>query len=160
MKLDKPNQQTLAAWAADCAERVLPLFESRRPHDDRPRRAIELLREWMRRGEVSMAEVRTISLAAHAAARDVADDPAAAAAAHAAGQAAGTAHSPRHAGGASWYAARAVGFAAPADESGAAMAHEHEWQTTHIPEELWPFVFPPRTWPVKLPKPRRRVTTA
>ena len=31
----------MAAWAADCAERVLPLFEAAYPEDDRPRRAIE-----------------------------------------------------------------------------------------------------------------------
>lgn len=159
MKLDKPNQQVLAAWAADCAERVLPLFEAKCPRDDRPRRAIELLREWMRRGEVSMAEVRAISLAAHAAARSIADDPAACAAARAAGQAAGVAHSPRHAGGASFYAAKAVGWAAAPEEAGAALHREHEWQASRIPEDLWPFVFPPRTWPVKLRKPRHRVNS-
>jgi hypothetical protein len=160
MKLDKPNQQALAAWAADCAEHVLPFFEAKCPRDDRPRKAIELLRTWMRIGEVSMAEVRATSLAAHAAARAVDDDPAACAAARAAGQAAGTAHAPGHAGGAAWYAAKAAGLAAADVDPTAAIAREHEWQASRIPEALWPVVFPGRLWPISLPKRGRRVTTA
>ncbi|HPW11377.1 MAG TPA: hypothetical protein PK154_09725, partial [Methanoregulaceae archaeon] len=74
--LDKPivdlaigvNHRILALWAADCAERVLPLFEELCPGDPRPRRAIEALREWVRSGVFRMADVRRTALDAHAAA--------------------------------------------------------------------------------------------
>jgi len=38
------EQQSLALWAADCAEQVLPVFEGSHPDDDRPRSAIEAAR--------------------------------------------------------------------------------------------------------------------
>lgn len=50
----------LAAWAADCAERVLSLFEEHSP-DDRPRRAIA--RAWAR-GEVPVGDAMKAALAA------------------------------------------------------------------------------------------------
>lgn len=39
------NQRIIALFAADCAERVLPIFEREMPGDDRPRRAIEAARD-------------------------------------------------------------------------------------------------------------------
>lgn len=42
-----PHQQAL--WAADCAERVLHLFEAARPGDNRPRLAIEAARRYAAR---------------------------------------------------------------------------------------------------------------
>ncbi|MEZ4620697.1 MAG: hypothetical protein R2867_35020 [Caldilineaceae bacterium] len=59
----------LATWAADCAERVLQLFEEVSPTDERPRAAINACRMWVRTGVFVMAEIRGASLAAHAAAR-------------------------------------------------------------------------------------------
>lgn len=35
-----------ALFAADCAERVLPIFEARFPNDTRPRKAIQAARDW------------------------------------------------------------------------------------------------------------------
>ena len=69
-KYSKQDQMTMAAWAADCAERVLGLFETAYPGDDRPRNAIETCRTWVRTGVFRMAEIRGASLGAHAAARD------------------------------------------------------------------------------------------
>lgn len=46
--LDKQEQRSLALWAADCAEHVLPFFEEKHPQDDRPRKAIEAGRAWVR----------------------------------------------------------------------------------------------------------------
>lgn len=43
-KYGKPDLMTMAAWAADCAERVLLLFEKVYPGDDRPCKAIEASR--------------------------------------------------------------------------------------------------------------------
>jgi hypothetical protein len=93
--------------AAKEAGRVLKFFEQERPQDRRPRAAIEAIREWAEdQRTLGMNEVRTLSLAAHAAARDVQSD-AAKFAAHAAGQAVGTWHAPAHALGAFGYAGRA-----------------------------------------------------
>ena len=94
--------------AAKEAGRVLKYFEQERPQDRRPREAIEAIREWAEgKRTLGMKEVRTLSLAAHAAARDVKSD-AAKFAAHAAGQAVGSWHAPAHALGAFGYAGRAA----------------------------------------------------
>jgi hypothetical protein len=103
----KPDQRVLALWAADCAEHVLPYFEEKYPDDDRPRKAIEALHEWIRTGVFSMAVIRKSSLSAHSAAKGIEEEDAVFAA-HSAGQALGTAHVPTHALGASIYAIRAV----------------------------------------------------
>jgi len=81
-------------WATDCAEHVLPYFEEKYPKDNRPRKAIEAGRAWVR-GEIAMREARTAAFAAHAAARDT-NQAAACAAARAAGHAAATAHVADH----------------------------------------------------------------
>lgn len=128
------DHQTLATWAADCAERVLPLFEEKYPGDTRPREAIAALREWICTGEFHMANVRRGSLAAHAAARAVAEDDAARSSARAAGQALATAHVPRHALAAALYAATAVRDATPPSEMDAATLREREWQLRHLDE--------------------------
>ncbi len=127
LTLGEADRRLLAAWAADCAERTLTLFEAQAPGDTRPRDAIVGLRAFAR-GEMRIGPVRALSARAHAAARDV-GDPAAAAAARAAGQAAGTAHMAAHARGAAAYAAKAVGLAAPDDPD--AVADEVRWQLDH-----------------------------
>ncbi|NTV22514.1 MAG: hypothetical protein HGB03_03040 [Candidatus Yonathbacteria bacterium] len=94
--------------AAQEAERVLPLFEREHPGDSRPRKAIEALRSWAEgKRALNMKEVRTLSLDAHAAAREATSD-AARHAARAAGQAIATWHVPTHALGAFSYAAKAL----------------------------------------------------
>lgn len=126
----------MAAWAADCAERVLPLFEAAYPEDDRPRRAIETGRTWwVRTGVFRMAEIRGASLGAHAAARDAKGNDAAHFAARAAGQAVATAHVPQHAYGGAYYALKAVAAADPANAV-ANVAAEREWQAERLPEGL------------------------
>ncbi len=102
----KPDQRLLAIWAAECSERVLGYFEEKYP-DDRPRRAIEVLREWIATGVFSMTVIRKASLGAHAAAKGKKEADAVFAA-HSAGQAVGTAHVVTHAFGASIYGIRAV----------------------------------------------------
>lgn len=101
------GHRSQALEAADCAERVLALFESRAPNDDRPRKAIDAARAWAR-GEIRVGAARTAALSAHAAARDAAAHPAACAAARAAGHAAATAHVVTHARAASLYANKAL----------------------------------------------------
>ncbi len=124
LTLSEDDRRVLAAWAADCAERTLALFEAEAPGDRRPREAIDGVRSFAR-GDMRIGQVRDLSVRAHAAARDL-GDPAAAAAARAAGQAAGTAHMAAHARGAAAYAAKAAALAAPHDPT--AVADEVRWQ--------------------------------
>ncbi len=125
----KPDQKILALWAADCAERVLPYFEDKYPHDGRPRKAIETLREWVRTGVFKMSVIRGASLAAHAAAKGKKDADAIFAA-HSAGQALGTAHVVTHALGASLYAIRAV--AAHSGNVSDGLVKERNWQLRRL----------------------------
>ena len=127
LTLSEDDRRVLAVWAADCAERTLPLFEGHVPSDTRPRDAIDGARAFAR-GEMRIGPIRARSAAAHAAARDV-GDPAAVNAARAAGHAAGTAHMASHARGAPAYAGIAVGLAAPDDP--AAGAAEIQWAVSH-----------------------------
>jgi hypothetical protein len=130
----KASHKTMAIWAADCAERILPYFEERHAEDDRPRKAIAALRQWVQTGVFRMADVRGASLAAHAAAREAAEDDAARSAARAAGQAMATAHVPAHAMAAAIYAATAVRDAADPAESETAALTERQWQLQHLCE--------------------------
>ena len=134
-RYSRQDQTTMAVWAAYCAERVLPFFESVYPEDDRPRRAIEACRAWVETGIFRMADIRGASLAAHAAARDAEEGSAARFAARAAGQAVATAHVPQHAYGAAYYALKAVAAANPANAV-AGVAAEREWQAARLPEGL------------------------
>ena len=138
--LDKQDQRSLALWAADCAEHVLPFFEEKHPQDDRPRKAIEATRAWVR-GEIACGAARAAAFAAHAAARD-ADEGAARAAARATGHAAGTAHMAGHARHAAAYAVKAVTYAAVPAEAAAATTKEGDWQYRRLPQDLRPLVFP------------------
>ena len=107
------DRRAIGLWAADCAERVLPLFEAKAPSDARARAAIEGIRAFAR-GDNRSGQLRSLFSAAYAAAREV-GDPAAAAAARAAGLAAATPfmhaqlslNQTKHALGPAMYAARA-----------------------------------------------------
>src|SRR5262249_51489321 len=90
MTLSDDERRLVGFWAADCALRVLPLFEAKAPSDARPREAIEGARAFARGGKRT-AKLRSLALAAFAAAREV-GDPAATAAARAAGLAASVAY--------------------------------------------------------------------
>src|SRR5262245_43803435 len=95
--LARTDHTFLARLAADCAERVLPLF-ARHSDDVRLQRALEIGRAWAN-GEVKTGVAMKASLAAHAAARE-ACDKAAVAAARSAGHAVATAHAADHSLGA------------------------------------------------------------
>ncbi len=125
------DHKTLAVWAIDCAERVLPYFEEKYPDDDRPRKAITTLQTWIDTGVFSMAVIRKASLDSHAAAREVGEDNPARSAARAAGQAVATAHVPDHSMGAALYALQAVHRAADAAD---AVIKERDWQYQHLLE--------------------------
>lgn len=132
--VSKSQHATLAIWAADCAERVLPYFEEKFPNDNRPRQAIEACRTWARTRIFRMAEVRGVSLAAHAAAREAAEGSPARSAARAAGQAIATARVRTHSIAAAIYAATAVRDATDAANAKRATDAERQWQYQHLLE--------------------------
>ena len=125
--LSEADRRILAAWAADCAEHVLELFESEAPCDSRPRDAIARARAFAR-GELGVAEQIRRRFVGGGAAREV-SSPAAVAAARAAGQASAVPHMGAHALGAAAYAARAAGLA---DGRPEAVGDEIHWQLAHL----------------------------
>jgi hypothetical protein len=126
--LSEADRRIVAMWAADCAERVLGLFEAEAPGDSRPRDAIARTRAFAR-GELDVAREIRRRFVAGAAAREV-SAPAAVAAARAAGQAASIPHMGAHALGAAAYAAKAAGLAAP--DRPEAVREEIRWQLGHM----------------------------
>lgn len=134
-KYSKEDQKLMATWAADCAKRVLPFFEEAYPDDDRPRKALETCRTWIRTGLFKMAEIRAASLGSHAAARAVKGNDPALFAARAAGQAVGTAHVAQHAYGGALYALKAIAASDPANAE-KNVAKERDWQARHLPKHL------------------------
>ena len=127
------DHRLLARWAASCAEHVLPLFESVRPDDQRPRRAIENARAWVQ-GEIRMQEARTSAGKANAAARDLNGAPRFAA--YAAAQAANVAHVAAHELGAAAYAIKAARASAPGGQGEAAGRLECRWQRDQLAEAI------------------------
>jgi hypothetical protein len=130
--LSETDRRLVAEWAAECAERVLPLFEAECPNDDRPRAAIARTRAFAR-GELDIASEIRRRFGGGSAARD-ARSAAAAAAARAAGQASAVCHMGAHALGAAAYAVKAASLAA-ADQDQAADL-EICWQFAHMTEDV------------------------
>lgn len=122
--LSEADRRILAAWAADCAERVLGLFEAEAPGDSRPRESIARTRAFAR-GDLDVAGQIRRRFVGGGAAREV-STPAAVAAARAAGQAAAVAHMGAHALGAAAYAAKAAGLGSP--DRPDAISEEIQWQ--------------------------------
>lgn len=129
--LSEDDRRTVAAWAADCAERVLPLFEAEAPDDDRPRDGIARARAFARGELAATEEIRRRFVAGRAA--GAVTSPAAISAARAAGQASGVAHMGAHALGAAAYAAKAAGLASPESDARSA---EVDWQLAHMTVEV------------------------
>ncbi len=130
--LSEADRRLVAAWAADCAERVLGVFEAHVPDDDRPRALIARTRAFAR-GELSTADQIRQRFTGGVPASEV-KDPAAAAAARAAGQSVAVCHMGAHALGAAAYAVRAVELADP-DHPGA-VEEEIQWQLAHTSADV------------------------
>lgn len=126
--LSQADRRTVAAWAADCAEHVLEIYEAALPGDARPRDLISRARAFAR-GELAVTDGIRRRFQGGVPAADVAA-PAAAAAARAAGQAAATVHMGAHALGAAGYAAKAAALAAPGRPD--AVPAEVRWQVEHM----------------------------
>jgi len=121
--LSLESLRALGGWAADCAERVLGIYEAYSGKDPRPREAIGGIRAFAA-GDARTARLRTLAMAAYAAAQE-ASDPAASAAANAACLAASSAythpladiHQTKHILGSAAYAALALELRHPEDAS-------------------------------------------
>ena len=135
LDLSDEDRRLVGAWAADCAERVLPLFEAAAPADRRPREAIEAVRAFAVGGRRT-AQLRAAAWAAHAASREVAEPAATAAARAASGAAAApythalaTPHQVRHVLAPALYTALARELAAGGDPGVA--DEEVRWAVAH-----------------------------
>lgn len=126
--LTDADHRLLALWAATCAEHVLACFERERPHDHRPRDAVEAARAWAR-GDLTMMRARAIGGHAMGAARPLSG--AARFAAYAAGQAACVGHVAEHDLGAAAYAIKAAQSAEPGDPL--VGRRERDWQRAQLP---------------------------
>jgi immunity protein 5 of polymorphic toxin system len=130
--LSETDRRLVAAWAADCAERVLGLFEAEAPDDDRPRALIARTRAFAR-GELNTAEEIRRRFAGGVGAGDV-QAPAAVAAARAAGQSVAICHMGAHALGAAAYAVKAACLADP--DRPETVEEEIRWQLEHMSAEV------------------------
>lgn len=131
--LTEPHRRLVAGWAADCAEHVLPLFETACPGDGRVHASIARTRAFAR-GELDISEEIRRRFAGSEVARGL-KSKAAAAAARSAGQAAAVSHMGAHALGAAAYAAQAAGLAASTGAE-AAIDAEIDWQLSGMSPEI------------------------
>jgi hypothetical protein len=119
-KLKTWDEKTTRLFAAECAERVLHLYEEKYPDDNRPRLAIEASREYAN-GKISAAASAAASNSAWAAASAAKSNSAWTASAWAAASAAKS--------NSAWAAASAAAWAADRDS-------EKAWQTKRFLEYL------------------------
>lgn len=130
--LTEVDRRRIAAWAADCAERVLEVFENEAPHDDRPRQLIARARGYAR-GERGTAQEIRRRFVGGVGASEV-QVPAAVAAARAAGQAAAVCHMGAHGLAAAGYAVKAAALAHP--DRPDAVEQEIRWQLNQASAEV------------------------
>ena len=138
-RIETCNDKTLRLYAADCAERVVSLYEKDRSTDTRPRKAIQAARDFAK-GKITAEELKAAAAANAAYAADAAAaaanaasaaDAADAYAADAAYAAAADAYAAVYAAYAAYAAAdAAVGTAVAANA--AADAAERKWQVERL----------------------------
>ena len=88
--MDSQDCRTVVAWALDCAQETLSVFEARYPSEQRPRLCIDICRDWAQ-GRTKMASAKRAILDCHAVAKDL-NDPENEALCHAIAQGASTVH--------------------------------------------------------------------
>ncbi len=130
--LSEKDRRLVAGWAADCAERVLGIFESEAPNDDRPRNLIKRTRAFANGTANTADEIRDRFKGGVG--RDDINSESAIAAARSAGQAFAVAHMGAHALGASGYAVKAVRLA-NLDNPEIAKS-EIRWQIDHMTDDV------------------------
>jgi len=130
--LSEADRRLVAAWAADCAEHVLAIFEAEAPNDNRLRALVERTRAYARGGLDTAEEIRRRFTGGVPA--DEIKSPAAKAVARAAGQAVAVCHLGAHALSAAACAANAVSLAHPSEPQAA--ENEMHWQLEHMSPEV------------------------
>ena len=139
-ELSLASLRILGSWAADCAERALPIYEEWIPEDTRPRAAIQGIRVFAG-GGIRDAKLRVLALDAYRASLET-KDLAASAAAQAASLAAATAYThplvvvqqTKHILGPAAYAALAIEIKHDNDpQSG---NDEVQWAVEHVQKEI------------------------
>lgn len=95
MIINDMPKKAVVSWAIEMAEESLKVLEDKYPHDDRPKRAIELTKLWAK-GELKMPVVKGSILEYHAMAKEL-DSKEDIARCNAIGQACSTMHTIRHA---------------------------------------------------------------
>lgn len=130
--LSEADRRLVAAWAADCVERVLGLFEAEVPNDSRPRSLVVRTRAYAR-GELDTAEEIRRRFTGGVSASEI-KSPAAKAVARAAGQAVAICHLGAHALSAAACAVKAVGLANP--DRPEAIEDEIRWQLNRMSAEV------------------------
>lgn len=137
-RIETWNECTARLFSCDCAERVLPIFETVYFNDIRPRKSISVARRYAR-GLASLKELENISIAARTAAQST-SNIAAGSAAWAAAWSAARVIAGATAKDAAWAASKAVARnAVDAVETAswfAAMTVERQWQTERLMEYL------------------------
>ena len=108
--IEAQSKATIANWCVGYAEiRLLPIYETAYPNDERPKLAIIAARDWLD-AKIKLPQAKADILVCHAAAREAEGSPAARAAARAIGQCAATIHAPTHSAGLMFYGALAVAY--------------------------------------------------
>lgn len=130
--LSESDRKTVADWAADCADRVLFLFETESPDDQRPRAAIARARACAR-GDLTTAEAIRQRLGSGGE-NGTSLSAAAVAAARAAGQSSAVRHMGAHGLGAAAFSIKAMCLSPPQNPHAA--ADEMRWQLTVMPASL------------------------
>ncbi len=130
--LSETDRRLVAAWAADCVERVLGLFKAEAPDDNRPQALIARTRAFSR-GELNTAEEIRRRFTGGVGAGEVKSSTAAAVA-RAAGQAVAICHMGAHALSAAACAVKAAGLANPGQPE--AIEDEIRWQLGNMSPEV------------------------
>ena len=129
--LGQDSKRIASQLAIEFAATTLPLFEKRRPNDERPRKAIQAARDYLD-GKISLEELRSCRSHADAADADAAAYAAYAAAYAAADDAAAYAAAYAAADDAAAYAAYAAAYAAAADAAYADAAYADAAYATYV----------------------------
>jgi len=130
--LSETDRRLVAAWAADCVEHVLGLFEAESPRDGRLRVLIARTRAFSR-GELNTAEEIRRRFAGGVSASEI-KSPAAKAVVRAAGQAVAVCHMGAHALSTSACAVAAASLANP--DKPETVETEIRWQLDHMSLEV------------------------
>lgn len=130
--LSEADRRLVAAWAADCVEHVLILFEAEAPDDKRLRALVERTRAYAR-GELNTADEIRRRFTGGISAGEL-KSPIAKAVARAAGQAVAVCHLGAHALSAAACAVNAVRLANPGQPQ--IVENEMRWQLEHMSPEV------------------------